>query len=319
MHKFIRLFLVPAMLCALLFFGVMTVSASAAGDTLTLSGEISGEYEVPEGVTKVILSGVTASDLDTWIKIPASCEVVLQDQTENVCGIYCVGDLHLTGGGSLAGGAGIAATENLLLEPTGVVMLEGGNYIFTFYGDIIINSGTFRIQADDPDAPFPILSMGGDIELNGGDVAVWSPDSCIVSMNGTITVGNAKLNLSSPKDLMIANVFEQAQTESSVLEIQENTERKDQYVAAGSLQKTETGIVHSETVGAPVIENGVSDVGEIVKLSPGAGENALPPNDESGEIPAENGAVPHVVWIALGAAVIAAAVILLYRKKHPKQ
>lgn len=318
MHTFKRLFPVFAAFCAMLLFRLLPMPASAAGETLTLSGEISGEYVVPDGVARIVLDGVTAADLNTWIKIPVSCEVVLQDHTENACGLYCVGDLHLIGGGALNGGAGIVATENLLLEPTGVVMLDGGNYIFTFYGDIIINSGTYRIQSDAPDAPFPILAMGGNIELNGGDIAVWSTDSCIVSMSGTITVGNPELNLSSPKDLMIADAFEQGQTDGAALEIQTNTERKDQYVAPGSLQRNESGVTHSETVGAPVIENGFSDVGKVMKLLPGAGENTPSADESSGEPSAEGGGIPPTVWIALGAAaVITAVLILRYRKKHP--
>lgn len=324
-HRLLRA--AGSLLLCVLLVSALLIPAAAAGDTVTLSGPISGQHRIDEDVTKVILDGVQAADLDAVVAIPNSCEVELKDGTENTCGVYCVGDLRLTGGGKLTGGWGIVATENLMLDlaPEGAVLLDAGNYIFTFHGDITVNSGTYRIQSDAPDAPYPILAMDGSIALNGGDVAVWSTESCIVSMNGTITVGDTKLDLNSPKDLMIANEISVAQSSGSGPEVLPNTERKDYYVPGGSLQRTDDGFAHSDTPGAAVIENGVADVGTAAKLAPGSGGTDSPDAETSGDPAAEQQGseagkgLPTAAWIAISAAAVAAAAAVVFLLKQRKQ
>ena len=307
------------LLCAVLVSVLLFVPAAAAGDTITLTGEIGGMYEIPAGVTRVILSGVQAADFESGIKLPASAEVVLADGTENVCGIMAQGDLRVTGSGALLGGSGIYAFGDLTLDLTGSVVLEGGQ-LAAFGGDVIINSGTYRLQSLPEGGGGLIVASGGDVLLNGGDVRIYNDTVGVTSTDGTITVSDTALDISAADDVMIANTITLPEALQDAVEIHANNAdgTGQNIVVAGTSARHLT--VNGDAAkcaaeqGEPVIQNGKTDVGAAVSLGERDPEaEIIVPETGSGE----SSALPWIL-IAVGAAAVIAAAVVLLRNKRGK-
>lgn len=309
------------LLCVWLIISLLAVPAAAAGDTLTLSGEISGMYDVPEGVTRVILDGVRAVDFESGIKLPASAEVVLRDGSENVCGIMAQGDLHVTGGGALLGGSGIYAFGTLTLDLTGNVVLEGGQ-IAAFGGDVVLNSGTYRLQSLPEGGGGLIVASGGDVRLNGGDVRIYNDTVGVTSTEGEIAVTETTLDISAADDVMIAGAITLPESLQDAFEIRSNNaDGTGQSITVDGKPALHITISGSETgsdpvQGDPVIQNGSTDVGDAVTLGERDPDAAVvEPETRSG------GSNPALKWglIAGGAGLIVLAAVLLLSKNKNNQ
>ena len=305
-----------ALLCAALVAALLVSPASAAGDTLTLSGEISGEYRVPEGVAKVVLDGVRAADFESGVVLTASAEVELADGSENVCGIMAQGDLRVTGGGALLGGPGIYAFGTLTLDLNGVVVLYGGS-IGSFSNDIIINSGTFRLQSRENGGGI-IHASNGDVILNGGDISMWSDSVAVSTIDGDIVVKEAIIDISAAETAMLADHIILPETVQGSIEIitSESGAASGQAIAASGepakrIQISKELNAAELQIGAPVIIDGKADVGASVVL----GERA---NDAEEIVPAaaECASIDPFAWIAAGvAAVLGIATMIVFGKK----
>lgn len=306
-----------ALLCVLLLAALLAVPVSAEGDTLTLTGEISGIFEVPEGTTRVILDGVTAADFESGIKLSEPAEVELRDGSENVCGIMAMQALRVTGGGSLLGGSGIYAFGDLTLDLTGSVVLEGGQ-IAAFSGSVIINSGTYRLQSLPEGGGGLIVASGGDVLLNGGDVQIYNDSVGVTSADGSITVDGAELEISAADAAMIAQTIVLPEELQSAVTLQtNNADGTGQTIAAegGPAMHVKIGADKAEAAaepGDPVIRDGSTDTGAAVSLderTPDA-ETIAPETKADAQSPAW-------IWglIAAGAVILITAVLLLIRKR----
>ncbi len=306
------------LISALFLVLLLMLPVRAAGETITLTGEISGMYEVPENVSRVILNGVTARDFDSGIKIAGTAEVALADGTENVCGIMGMQDLHLTGGGALLGGSGIYAFGTLTLDLTGNVVLEGGQ-IAAFGGDVIINSGSYRLQSLPDGGGGLIVSSGGDVQLNGGDVKVFSDSVAVTSTEGEITVSESALDVSAQDAAMIAETISLPQEAAVTVEIgAADEENSSQTVLKGGaparrLKLTKDGAESDADPGEQVIREGKSDVGAAVSLGARSedAENTEPTVKTSGS-------TARKIWIpaAVILAVALAAAVWYFGKKN---
>ena len=316
MHKSIYGRFGAALLCVALIAALLCPGAAAAGDAVTLSGEISGMYVVPDGVTKVILDGVSAADFESGVKIPAAAEVVLANGSENVCGVMCMGDLHVTGGGSLVGGSGIYAFGNLTLDLTGNVVLDGGQ-IAAFGGSVTINSGTYRLQSLADGGGGLIVSSRGDVFLNGGDVQIYNDSVGVTSTDGAITVEKTELDISAADAAMLAQTINLPDGAQSAV-VDSDDQGSGQVISAGGQParhvRLSGGKVKAEAdPGEPVLLDGKCDVGSAVSLG-ARGDDAPTIDPQIGS--AANTAASPWLWAAVGAAaVIAAAVWLIFRKK----
>ena len=319
MHTFRTCRLGAVLLCAVLLSVLLLVPAAAAGDTLTLTGEISGMYEVPEGVTRVILSGVQAADFESGVKLPAAAEVVLADGTENVCGVMCMGDLRVTGGGSLVGGSGIYAFGDLTLDLTGRVLLEGGQ-IAAFGGSVTVNSGTYRLQSLPEGGGGLIVSSQGDVFLNGGDVKIYNDSVGVTSTDGAITVDKAELDISAADAVMVAQTITLPDGAQIVVQASDDQGSGQTIGADGEPARRMTlsasGAETSADAGEPVIQDGKTDAGDAVTLGARDPDAAVvEPETRSG------GSNPALKWglIAGGAGLIVLAAVLLLSKNEKKQ
>lgn len=304
-----------AVLCAALLSMMLIIPASAAGETLTLTGPISGMYEIPEGVTKVVLDGVQGADFESGIKIPAAAEVVLRDGSENVCGVICMGDLHVTGGGALLGGPGLYAFGNLTLDLTGNVVFEGGQ-IAAFGGDVTVNSGTYRLQSLPEGGGGLIVASQGGVWLNGGDVKIYNDSVGVSATDGDITVAETELDITAEDAVMLANniilpdsaqsaVAVRPQGDGAVIVTEDEPARRVRVTASGGETAAEPG--------EPVIQDGKADVGAAVSL----GERSADAETVA-PVTAQNEPVDPFAWILAGAAAVlgvAAAVWYFWKKK----
>lgn len=320
MHKPIWKRFGVLLLSTMLLAALLVFPARAAGETITLTGEISGMYEVPENVTRVILNGVTAKDFESGVKIAGTAEVALADGTENVCGIMGMQDLKLTGGGALLGGSGIYAFGTLTLDLTGNVVLEGGQ-IAAFGGDVIINSGTYRLQSLPDGGGGLIVSSGGDVQLNGGDVQVYSDSVAVTSTEGEITVSESALDVSAQDAAMIAETITLPQAAAVTVEIGAADEQSSgQTVLKGGaparrLKLTKDGAEADADPGEQVIREGKSDVGASVSL--GARSEDAETTDPTVRT---SGSTAGKIWIpaAVILAVALAAAVWYFGKKNKK-
>ena len=316
MNKFRLYSLALILLCATMFSARMTVPAHAAGDTITLSGEIGGMYTVPDGITKVILDGVTAADFESGVKLPAGGEVVLADGTENVCGILAMGDLRVTGSGALLGGSGIYAMDgDLTLDLTGSVVLEGGQ-IAAFGGSVTVNSGTYRLQSLPEGGGGLIVSSKGDILFHGGDVKIYNDYIGVTATDGSVIVTDTALEISAPVSLMAARTIVLPEPVRGTVPIQ--TENDAAYIgfrdeAVNHIKLTAAEAESGADPGEPVIREGKSDAGDAVTLGardPDA--EVIAPKTDTG------GSDAAMRWgpIAGGAGLIVLAAVLLLTKKR---
>lgn len=320
MHKFRGKRLWVVFLTTVLLAALMIVPAHAAGETVTLTGEISGMYEVPDTVTRVILNGVTAADFESGVKIPADAEVALADGTENVCGIMGMQNLRVTGGGALLGGSGIYSFGTLTLDLTGNVVLEGGQ-IAAFGGDVIINSGTYRLQSLPDGGGGLIVSSGGDVQLNGGDVQIFSDSVAITSTEGEIAVAESALDVSAEDAAMIAETITLPQEAAVTVEIGAADEQSSGQTILKSgaparrLKLTKDGAQADADPGEQVIREGKSDVGAAVSL--GARSEDAETTDPTVKT---SGSTARKIWIpaAVILAVALAAAVWYFGKKNKK-
>ena len=141
---------------------------SPNGSARILSGAISENVDLDEGVTSVVLDGVTMEN-DARIRIMAEqATVTVADGSSNkIAALEGMGSLDFQGSGDLTG-TSIFAMSGLIFNGTGSYSFPSGG-ILNLSGEMAFNSGTFDVSSGG-DTGYAVASGGGNISLNGANL-----------------------------------------------------------------------------------------------------------------------------------------------------
>jgi len=170
--------------CMLILFTAVLMTPEAASymngriiaygdstDTLVLDESFSGVKTIDAGISKIVLKNCkTTGGAKSGLMVPDGVTIELAEGTVNeVNAIESSGSMKIVGSGDLLMGSGlIADSGTLTLASTGKIKCDGG-VIFNRDGDIKIESGKISCSKNNDEGGW-IMSLGGKITINGGDI-----------------------------------------------------------------------------------------------------------------------------------------------------
>ncbi len=173
-------------------------------------------YTPDEEGDDYVLSAAIYSPRDLEIKLVGESRI--QNYNEyNANGIYCEGDLTISGKGSVEivvedGDDGIWVLGDLTVS-SGTVKIHAYDDGITADGDVNIKGGTVDIKTDDDDG----IEANGSINISGGTILMETADNGIIASplftgygelirnNGDITISGGKLNIKSGDECIKTN------------------------------------------------------------------------------------------------------------------
>ena len=186
--------------CAL---GMMIIVPVHAEDknTITLKGDLEGDYHCGSDVERIVLAGVKM-DEGTVLEINSEAELVIADGTENHVGLISgKGMVDVTGGGTLNASGIMAFGYDMMFDHTGVININGS--LTGMKADVTCNSGTINIICAMEGAA-AISVVDGNVILNGGTLNVESVGIGVASM-GELAINGGDIHVEAEAPAFMAN------------------------------------------------------------------------------------------------------------------